>query len=73
MVLVQGGTFTMGCTSEQQDCYDDESPAHKVTLGDYYIGRYEVTQKLWKQVMGDNPSYFKNCDDCPVEQVSWND
>ena len=73
MVLVSGGTFTMGCTSEQQDCDGDESPAHKVTLGDYYIGRYEVTQKLWKQVMGDNPSYFKNCDDCPVEQVSWND
>lgn len=73
MVLVQGGTFIMGCTSEQQDCDYDESPTHKVTLGDFYIGRYEVTQKLWKQVMGDNPSSFKDCDDCPVERVSWND
>ena len=63
----------MGCTSEQQDCDDDESPIHEVTLGDFYIGRFEVTQKLWKQVMGNNPSYFKDCDDCPVEQVSWND
>ncbi|MEY3249693.1 MAG: hypothetical protein RL742_1736, partial [Bacteroidota bacterium] len=73
LVFVKGGTFTMGCTSEQKDCGSDESPAHTVTLNDFYIGRYEVTQRLWKQVMGDNPSYFKNCDDCPVEQVSWDD
>ncbi|MBK8923202.1 MAG: formylglycine-generating enzyme family protein [Saprospirales bacterium] len=73
LVFVKGGTFTMGCTSEQQDCYDDEKPAHTVTVGDFYIGRYEVTQKLWKQVMGTNPSNFKDCDDCPVEQVSWDD
>ena len=63
----------MGCTAEQKDCDSDESPAHQVTLGDFYIGRYEVTQKLWAQVMGGNPSSFKNCDDCPVENVSWDD
>ena len=75
MVFVQGGTFTMGCTDEQgSDCFDDEKPAHQVTLSDYYIGKYEVTQGLWKIVMGNNPSYFKNCgDDCPVENVSWDD
>ena len=75
MVFVQGGTFTMGCTDEQgSDCYDNEKPAHQVTLSDYYIGKYEVTQGLWKKVMGNNPSYFKKCgDDCPVENVSWND
>ena len=75
MVFVQGGTFTMGCTDEQgSDCADDEKPAHQVTVSDYYIGKYEVTQGLWKKVMGINPSYFKNCgDDCPVESVSWND
>jgi formylglycine-generating enzyme required for sulfatase activity len=73
LVFVKGGTFTMGCTSEQKDCSDDEKPAHSVTVNDFYIGRYEVTQRLWKQVMGDNPSRFKNCDDCPVEQVSWED
>ncbi|MFC4675369.1 formylglycine-generating enzyme family protein [Dysgonomonas termitidis] len=45
MVYVQGGTFTMGCTSEQgNDCYDNEKPAHRVTLSDFYIGKYEVTQ-----------------------------
>ena len=37
------------------------------------MGRYEVTQAQYQEVMGSNPSYFKNCDQCPVEQVSWND
>ncbi|MFM8489770.1 MAG: formylglycine-generating enzyme family protein, partial [Bacteroidota bacterium] len=72
-ILVKGGTFNMGCTSEQQDCNDDEKPVHPVTLGDYYIAETEVTQAQWKAVMGDNPSGFKGCDDCPVENVSWND
>lgn len=73
LVKVAGGTFMMGCTSEQQDCYDNEYPSHNVTINDFYIGRYEVTQKLWIQVMGSNPSVFKNCNDCPVENVSWED
>ena len=75
MVFVQGGTFTMGCTDEQgRNCGGDEKPAHLVTLSDYYIGKYEVTQGLWKKVMGNNPSKFINCgDDCPVEMVSWDD
>ncbi|MDR1458756.1 MAG: formylglycine-generating enzyme family protein [Bacteroidales bacterium] len=71
MVFVQGGTFTMGCTSEQDDeCRDKEKPAHKVTLSDFYIGRYEVTQAQWRAVMGSNPSRFKE-DSLPVETVSW--
>ena len=75
MVFVQGGTFNMGCTDEQgSDCNSDEKPAHQVTVSDYYIGKYEVTQGLWKIVMGNNPSNFKYCgDDCPVENVSWDD
>ena len=73
MVHVQGGTFTMGCTSEQGgDCWDDEKPAHSVTLSDYYIGETEVTQALWRAVMGSNPSYWKG-DNLPVEKVSWDD
>lgn len=73
MVYVEGGTFTMGCTSEQgNDCWDNEIPSHKVTLGDYYIGETEVTQALWKAVMGDNPS-IKKGDMLPVENVSYND
>ncbi len=74
MVYVKGGTFQMGATSEQGDDYDsDEKPVHEVTLSDYYIGKYEVTQGFWKAVMGNNPSYFKAGDNYPVENVSWND
>lgn len=59
MIRVQGGTFTMGATNEQgSDAYDDEKPAHQVTLSTYYIGETEVTQELWKAVMGSNPSDF---------------
>ena len=73
-VFVKGGTFTMGCTSEQKDCEEDEKPAHEVTLSDFYISPYEVTQEQWKQVMGNNPSKAsKDCDKCPVETVSWDD
>lgn len=73
MVEVGGGTFTMGATSEQgSDAWDEEKPAHEVTLSDYYIGQTEVTQALWEAVMGSNPSDSKG-DNLPVEQVSWDD
>ena len=73
MVPVEGGTFTMGATSEQgSDAEDDGKPAHQVTLSDYYIGQTEVTQALWEAVMGSNPSYRRG-DNLPVERVSWDD
>ena len=72
MIPVSGGTFTMGATSEMTEAWDDEKPAHQVTLSSYYIGETEVTQALWKAVMGSNPSSFKG-DDLPVETVSWDD
>jgi formylglycine-generating enzyme required for sulfatase activity len=75
MKYVQGGTFQMGATSEQgSDANDDEKPVHTVTISnDYYIGETEVTQGLWKAVMGSNPSYFERGDNYPVERVTWND
>ena len=73
MIAVEGGTFQMGATSEQgSDADNDEKPVHFVALSDYYIGETEVTQELWKAVMGTNPSYSKG-NKKPVEQVSWND
>ena len=74
MVEVRGGTFRMGGTSEQGSDADsdDEYPVHSVTLSGYYIGKTEVTQALWKAVMGSNPSEFKG-DNLPVENVSWYD
>ena len=73
MVHVEAGTFTMGATPEMENPFDNEKPAHQVTLtNDYYIGKYEVTQALWQAVMGNNPSKFKG-DNLPVENVSWDD
>ena len=73
MIRVEAGTFTMGATPGIKESWDCEKQTHQVTLtNDYYIGKYEVTQALWKAVMGNNPSYFKG-DNLPVENVSWND
>lgn len=74
MIYVEGGTFTMGATTEQgSDAESDEMPAHQVTLSNYYIGETEVTQALWYAVMGTKPSYFKGSDNLPVESISYDD
>ena len=75
MMPVEGGSFTMGCTrrSGEVNTYIDELPTHKVTVNSFYLGRHEVTQALWKAVMGENPSKWTGNDSLPVEQVSWND
>ena len=76
MVFVEGGTFQMGCDPERDgECEEKELPLHDVTLSDFYIGKYEVTQELWRAVMGSDPEElrFKGCDKCPVERVSWDD
>ena len=72
MVKVEAGSFNMGATPEMQNPDEDEKPVHRVTLtNNYYIGKYEVTQALWKTVMGNKSSRFKG-DNLPVEKVSWN-
>ncbi len=72
MVKVEAGSFNMGATPEMENPNEDEKPVHRVTLtNNYYIGKYEVTQALWKIVMGSNPSNFKG-DNLPIEKVSWN-
>ena len=69
---VEGGTFRMGATSEQEaDDWDREKPVHSVTLSSYYIGKTEVTLELWEAVMGLNPNFFEGTN-LPVESVSWN-
>ena len=68
MIFVGKGTFDMGSTTNS-----DEQPVHSVTLTkNYYIGETEVTQALYKAVMGSNPSSYRG-DQLPVEYVSWND
>ncbi len=72
MILVRGGTFTMGGTSSDPYIYSDEFPTHQVTLSTFAIGQTEVTQALWEMVMGSNPSNHSGTN-LPVEMVSWND
>ena len=70
MKRVAGGTFQMGSDDSEAD--DDEKPVHSVTVSTFYMGETEVTQALWKAVMGTNPSNWKG-DNLPVECISWND
>ena len=72
-VLIPAGTFQMGCSSEAEECGDDEKPRHSVTISKpFYLGKYEVTQAQWEAVMGNNPSVYKGAD-LPVSTVSWVD
>ena len=73
MVKIPGGTFELGC-DDSNDTYADanEKPAKSRQVGDFYIGKYEVTQKLWTVIMNSNPSTQVN-DNYPVNNVSWED
>ena len=72
MIYVAPGSFTMG-SPEAEDGHEDDETQHRVTLTKgYWLGKYEVTQRQWESVMGDNPSIFKG-PDRPVESISWDD
>lgn len=68
MVYVKGGRFQMGSNLD-----NNEKPIHDVTVSSFVMGKYEVTQRQWKSIMGSNPSEFNDCPVCPVENVSWDD
>ena len=77
MKFVENGLFEMGAQNADpnkpnydEEAWDREGPVHLVTLSDYYIGETEVTQELWRAVMGYNQSHFDG-EQKPVEQVSW--
>ena len=74
MVRIPAGEFIMGSPSDEPKRNEDERQ-HRVRITKpFWMGQTEVTQGLWQAVMGNNPSYFKNCgDNCPVEMVSWDD
>ena len=69
LVFIPGGEFSMGSTGGRAN----EAPSHRVHVDSFYLGIFEVTQRQWEEVMGENPSHFAGCADCPVEQVSWED
>jgi len=68
-IIMQGGTFTMGCTDGDCHSSGNEEPAHEVTLSSFKIAKYPVTQLQWEAIMGNNPSYFED-ESNPVERVS---
>lgn len=80
IILIRGGTFRMGTESKGSwlanlfslNSFLDEQPAHDVTLSDFYLCKYQLTQDVWEMVMGYNPSHFKGVRR-PVENVSWDD
>lgn len=59
----------------KREWFNSETPQHRVTIKEgFYIGKFEVTQSQWRAlIMGNNPSHFRDCASCPVEQVSWYD
>ena len=69
MIPVPAGEYYMG--SNKGSSY--EEPVHRVSVKAFRIAQFQVTQKQWQNVMNTNPSYFKGCDECPVEKVSWNE
>jgi len=82
MVFVKGGTFYMGCDDKQYAAseFDNERPIHRVSISSYYIGKYEVTLKQWKEVMGRTPPSYngveygnKKCEECPVVKVDYDE
>jgi formylglycine-generating enzyme required for sulfatase activity len=72
-IWIAPGTFTMGCSSGDAECFDWETPAHKVSVArGFWIGQTEATQRAYQRVIGTNPSRYKGAD-LPVEQIGWDD
>lgn len=74
-VFIEGGKFMMGQPDPDigcKGCSGSEQPVRKVTVGSFWMGKYEVTQKQYQSIMGKNPSHFKG-DNHPVEMVTWYD
>jgi formylglycine-generating enzyme required for sulfatase activity len=63
----------MGCDSLDTTGDMDEKPNHGVTISDFRISKYEITQRQWEIIMKTKPGDFKSCPECPIEQVSWED
>ena len=72
MVKIPGGDFEMGSPEDEEGRSKDEGPQRQVKVPEFFMGKYQVTQAQYQQIMGKNPSNFKG-DERPVEKVSWND
>jgi formylglycine-generating enzyme required for sulfatase activity len=72
-VDVTGGEFEMGCSPGDTDCYDAESPVHTVTVAPFEMTEAEITQLQFEEELGENPSWFSGCPNCPVDSVTWHE
>ncbi len=72
MVAIEAGCVNMGSYSNEHDRDGDER-RHKVCIKDaFWMGKYEITQKQWLEIMKKNPSHFDKCgSDCPVENIEY--
>ena len=68
-VWVPGGCYEIGCGNWTSDCFRDEKPIHEVCVDGFWMGKTEVTQGQWQQIMGDNPATFKKGDNYPIENA----
>jgi formylglycine-generating enzyme len=75
MVFVKGGSFTMG---SENDSNETKLTARNVVVSDFFISKYEITQTQWNNLVRESDlilysSFYSDCDECPVESVSWYD
>ncbi|MCZ8127761.1 MAG: SAV_2336 N-terminal domain-related protein [Microcystis sp. LE19-114.1B] len=87
MVAIPGGEFLMGSPQDEKDSFGDERPQHEVTVSNFFMGKYPITQAQWKAIASRtdlkvekdldlNPAHFKDRPDSdrrPVERVNWYD
>lgn len=72
MVFVEGGEFSMGSDSTDNEAEADELPKHTVRVEDFYIGKYEITQKQWQAVMGEKiPGFSKGDAELPIVNMNF--
>jgi formylglycine-generating enzyme required for sulfatase activity/serine/threonine protein kinase len=78
LAVIAAGSFTLGCDGNDTKCEKDEMPPRDIRMKGIAVAKYEVTQRLWKKVMGSNPSYYaakgkERCLSCPVENVTYDE
>ncbi|NLH47437.1 MAG: formylglycine-generating enzyme family protein [Myxococcales bacterium] len=72
-INIPAGSYSMGCSPNDELCDADEFPAHTVQLAGFQLTETEITQQQYSQVVGANPSWYADCPDCPVEFLTWSE
>ncbi|MDR1612251.1 MAG: formylglycine-generating enzyme family protein [Planctomycetota bacterium] len=70
LIFIQGGTFTMGSPPNESGRYANEGPQRQVTISSFYLGKYELTQEEYQDVIGSNPGQHQG-ENLPLENLTW--